>query len=304
MNASSPSNPSYSVQSATSIGLLAILFWSASVGLIRTIAEALGPTGGAAVIFTTSGLLVCLVRGLPRLSTFNPIYLFVGGLLFVAYEVCLSLSIGFAHNRSQAMELGMINYLWPCLTILLAVLCGQQKGSLMLIPGAALSFLGIVWVMKGSGDWSPKLFASNLQDNATAYGLAFAAAFLWAMYSVLTRRFGGGKSGVAWFLLATAAVLWTKYALGDEPPIAITLESGVQVLVLSMLTATGYSCWNFGVQHGRIAVLAAASYFTPVLSVLLASLWLRTQPSVAFWQGVVMVTAGSLVCWRATRLPR
>jgi drug/metabolite transporter (DMT)-like permease len=47
--------------------------------------------------------------------------------------------------------------------------------------------------------------------------------------------------------------------------------------------------------------MAAASYFTPVFSALLASAWLQVQPGWGFWQGVVLVTAGSLVCWGATR---
>jgi len=47
--------------------------------------------------------------------------------------------------------------------------------------------------------------------------------------------------------------------------------------------------------------MAAASYFTPVFSALLASAWLQVQPGWGFWQGVVLVTVGSLVCWGATR---
>ncbi|MCJ9709614.1 EamA family transporter, partial [Bordetella hinzii] len=84
---------------ATAIGLLAIVCWSAAVGLIRSIAEALGPAGGAACLFTASALLVCLVRGLPALSRFHPVYLYGCGALFAAYEICLALAIGLAHTR-------------------------------------------------------------------------------------------------------------------------------------------------------------------------------------------------------------
>ena len=75
----------------------------------------------------------------------------------------------------------------------------------------------------------------------------------------------------------------------------------LQVLVVGALTALGYSCWEHGIQHGQLAVLAAASYFTPVFSALLASLWLQITPGWPFWQGVLLVTLGSLVCWGATR---
>ncbi len=45
---------------ATLVGLAAIVLWSTMVGLIRGVSEGLGPVGGAAAIYTLSGLL-CLV---------------------------------------------------------------------------------------------------------------------------------------------------------------------------------------------------------------------------------------------------
>ena len=74
-----------------------------------------------------------------------------------------------------------------------------------------------------------------------------------------------------------------------------------QVLAVGGCTALAYSCWEHGIQRGNLAVLAAGSYFTPVLSALWASVWLAVRPGLPFWQGVVLVTLGSLVCWGATR---
>ncbi|HEY4665087.1 MAG TPA: EamA family transporter, partial [Comamonas sp.] len=74
-----------------------------------------------------------------------------------------------------------------------------------------------------------------------------------------------------------------------------------QVLSVGALTALGYGCWEHGIQRGNLAVLAAGSYFTPVLSALWASVWLAVQPGLPFWQGAVLITGGSLVCWWATR---
>src|SRR5690606_39491761 len=68
-----------------------------------------------------------------------PIYLVLGSLLFVAYELCLSLSLGFAHNRAQAIEISIINYLWPCFTIILAIIMNGQPARWPIIPGIALA---------------------------------------------------------------------------------------------------------------------------------------------------------------------
>ena len=47
-------------------------------------------------------------------------------------------------------------------------------------------------------------------------------------------------------------------------------------------------------------MLAIASYFTPVLSCLFASLLIGAELTLPFWQGVAMVVCGSIICWHAT----
>ncbi|MDI8978044.1 hypothetical protein MJN47_30105, partial [Salmonella enterica subsp. enterica serovar Lubbock] len=42
------------------------------------------------------------------------------------HEICLALSLGYAATRHQAIEVGMVNYLWPSLTILFAILFNGQ----------------------------------------------------------------------------------------------------------------------------------------------------------------------------------
>lgn len=288
-------------QRATLAGLLAILLWSTSVGLLRSLTEALGPIGGAAMIYSTCTLCLVLFSGVPTLRGFSKGYLFGGGLVFVCYEIFLSLSIGFADNRVQAMEMGMINYLWPSLTLLLAVFFNQQKSSIGLWVGVALALVGIVWMMKGESQWSPLVMWHNILTNPLAYSLAFAAAISWALYCNITKRLGQGKSGNTLFFFVVSIVLWIKYAFSATPPMAFSLTTGLELLFMGASTAVAYSAWNTGIQRGNMTLLATASYFTPVLSTLLAALWLRTVPDVAFWQGVVMITLGSLVCWWATR---
>ncbi|MEI7207214.1 aromatic amino acid DMT transporter YddG [Pectobacterium carotovorum] len=288
-------------QRATLTGLLAIVLWSTSVGLIRSLTEALGPIGGAAMIYSTSTLCLLAFYGFPRIKTLPRIYLFAGGAMFVCYEIFLSLSIGLADSRMQAIEIGMINYLWPSLTILFSLFINQQKSRFLLWPGLALALGGIVWIMKGESDWTPELLWNNVLANPLAYSLAFSAALTWALYCNITKRYGQGKSGVSLFFLITALILWTQYSFSGESAISLTLPSSLQLLFMGASTALAYSAWNAGIQHGNLTLLATASYFTPVLSTLLAALWLNITPAISFWQGVAMVTASSLLCWYATR---
>lgn len=308
------------VQRATLVGLVAVLCWSCTVALMRSVSEALGALGGAAVLYSVSAALVLAVLGWPRMAQLRQVrkrYLWLGGALFAAYEVCLSVAIGWAQGRQQAMELATINYLWPCLTMVLAVACGLQRARWWLWPGAGLCLWGLVRVLgdgAGAADaadaadaaaqalpWWQGL-AAHVAHNPLAYALALGAAVMWPVYSLLSRVYGGGFNGVGLFMLLTAAVLWGQWLLIEgQPPMRWSWGIAVQALAVGACTALGYACWEHGVQHGNLAVLAAGSYFTPVFSALWSSVWLAVQPGWAFWQGVAAVTVGSLVCWWATR---
>lgn len=296
------------VRRATLVGLVAVLCWSSTIGLMRSVAEALGALGGAAMLYTVSATLVLLVNGVPsraQLRGVSRVYLVVCGLLFALYEICLSVSIGLAHNRPQSLELGMINYLWPCLTIVLAVLCRQQQARWWLWPGALLCLWGLVLVVGEGGEaaavpWWQTMWA-NMTSNPLAYALAFGAALMWPTYSVLARIHGGGFNGVGLFMALTAILLWAQWLVVETPAMQWSWSVAAQVLAIGAFTALGYGCWEHGIQRGNLAVLAAGSYFTPVLSALWGSVWLAIQPGWPFWQGVVLITTGSLVCWWATR---
>lgn len=286
---------------ATVAGLLAILLWSTSVGLLRSISEALGPTGGAALIYTVSAICLVISNRRALSSLVLSWRMLAAGTLFVLYEISLALAVGLASTRAQALEMGMINYLWPGLTLLFALYINQQRAQWFIAPGLLLALGGVIQVMRGDTDWSPAMLLHNLAGNPVAYGLAFGAAIIWALYCNLTRRWSDGQNPVPLFFCTTALVLWVKYLLFPQPPMHINTGTTLELLFMGVSTAVAYSAWNHGLQHGNLTLLATASYFTPVLSAFIASLWLGLTPGWGFWQGVFLVVAGSLLCWLATR---
>ncbi|MPM78293.1 Methyl viologen resistance protein YddG [bioreactor metagenome] len=195
----------------------------------------------------------------------------------------------------------MINYLWPSLTVVLATALGLQRFHVGLVPGVLLAMFGIVLVLQGDGHFSIGGLWANVQSNPLAYGLAFAAALLWPCYSVVARIHGKGGNALSLFLWSVSACLWLHYALSGEPALQPSAAALAQWLALGGLTALGYSCWDHGLRHGNLTVMAVGSYFTPVLSALVGAAWLQVRPSMGFWQGVALVTLGSLICWWSTR---
>ncbi|HAT4515304.1 TPA: drug/metabolite DMT transporter permease [Serratia marcescens] len=286
---------------ATLLGLLAIVLWSSVVGLIRSVSEGLGPIGGAAMIYSVSAVFLLVALGVPKWRSFPRPYLIVGSLLFVSYEICLSLSLGYANTRLQAIEVGMINYLWPCFTVLMALVLNGQRAKWWLLPGLLLSLFGIGWIMSGEGGWSPAQMLANVRSNPLSYALAFSGAVIWALYCNLTKKIAQGSNGVVLFIVLTALALWLKYAFSAESGMRFSLGVTVTLLCAGVAMGAGYAAWNVGILHGNMTLLATVSYFTPVLSAVFAALVLHTSLTVNFWQGVAMVTLGSLICWRATR---
>lgn len=277
------------------------MLWSAIVGLIRSVSELLGPTGGAAMIYSVASVFLLLSVGLTPPRAFPRRYLAWGSVLFVAYELCLALSIGYAHTARQAIEVSMVNYLWPAFTMVAAILFNRQKTNWLIVPGCALSVAGICWVLGGAQGFDAAGMLHNIRDNPLSYGLACAGAVIWAAYCTVTARLAAGKNGVTLFFILVSVTLWIDYFVGGGGHLAFSMEAIVYLALAAAAMGFGYGAWNVGILHGNVTILAGASYFIPVLSAALSSLLLHAPLALAFWQGAAMVCAGAMLCWLATR---
>lgn len=293
-----------SKRNATLIGLIAVLLWSSIVGLIRSVSESLGATGGAAMMYSVASVFLLISIGFPKISEFPKRYLIWGSLLFVSYELCLALSIGYSNTNRQAIEVGMVNYLWPALTMVAAILFNNQKSNWLVIPGFVIAILGICWVLGGEQGLDLASMLENIKDNPLSYGLAFMGALIWATYCTVTARIANGKNGVTLFFMLTALVLWVKYLVIGGAPMVFNFHAIIYLVLAAAAMGFGYAAWNVGILHGNVTILAGASYFIPVFSAALAAIVLQTPLSMSFWQGAAMVCIGSVLCWLATRQKR
>ncbi len=285
----------------TLFGVAAILLWACLMGLTRTIAEQFGPIGGAALIYTVASVFLVLVMGVPKIRSFSPRYLIIGGTLFVSYEICLALALGMANSRHQALEMAVVNYLWPALTVLLAVILSRKPVNWLVYPSILLAFIGVAWTIAGDNGLSFSTIMANVATNPVTYAMAFFGAMIWAVYCNVTKSLADGKNAITVFFIMTAVTLWVKYAVSDEGAIVFSFYSTVNLLITGIVMGCGYALWNVAILRGNMMLLATLSYFTPVISTLLSSVILGVVLGASFWQGVVMVTIGSLICWWVTR---
>lgn len=285
----------------TLYGIVAILLWSCLVALLRDVSELFSPIGGAALMYSISSLFLIMVMGRPKIRGLNKRYIIFGTALFALYEVCLALFVGLANNREQAVEMSVINYLWPTLTILLSIIVNRSKVSLWIYPGMLLAFFGVAWCVSGDSGLSINSITSNFASNSTAYLLALIAPFIWAVYCVITQKFSSGQNVIVLFFIVTSFSLWVLYGLSDEPTMVFSLDGTITLILAGIVVGSGYALWNQAIIGGNLMLLGTLSYFTPVFSAIISALYLSITLSAAFWEGVIMVTVGSLVCYLVTR---
>jgi drug/metabolite transporter (DMT)-like permease len=294
---------------STACGFVAILLWSSAVALVRTVSEALGPLTAAALVYGVSGSLAigrfCCVPGAWRQAQGLPRrYLFGCGALFVLYMPLFYLAIGTAETRQQMLEVSLLNYLWPTLTILFSLVLLGLRARWMLLPGTGLALAGIVLVLTQGAEISWRTFTEHVAGNPVAYGLGAAAGVSWALYSALTRRWADGArgGGVDLFLPASGLVLILLSFFGGEQP-AWSLRAVAEAGLLGIITYVAYGLWDTAMRKGNVILVAAGSYLTPLLSTLISSLYLAVAPTPSLWIGCGLLVAGSFLSWMSVLEP-
>jgi drug/metabolite transporter (DMT)-like permease len=300
-------------------GLVALLLWSATVALARSAAERLGPLGAACAVYLTAGAFLTAIRLAQRRSlrewrTLPRAYLLGCGGLFALYACALFLALGLAADRRQVLEAGLLNYLWPALTLLLSLPILRHRATAGLVPGTLLALGGVSLVLTHGTGVSWAGLVAGVSSNPACHALAAAAAVAWALYSNLARRWGGpnGEDGVRLFafgtglLLGLASLAWP--ASRDEALRAAaggwSAPAALEVAGLGLATALAYAFWDAAVRRGNLILVAAASYMTPLLSTLVSCAYLGVRPGAALWAGCLGIVAGSFLSWRSVRPAR
>ncbi|MBE3113249.1 MAG: aromatic amino acid DMT transporter YddG [Actinobacteria bacterium] len=287
----------------TILGMLAILFWGTTIAFSRSLTEQLGPLTAASWIYMLSGIWGCIYLinkpgGIKKIFQLPILYLIGCGTLFIFYMVCLYLAVGLAFSREQVIEVSIINYLWPGLTLIFSLPILHKKGKIILIPGIVIAFAGFYLATVNSGMFSWEVFKGNFQVSYLPYLLAFMAAITWGLYSNLVRRWAGHTEGgaVPLFLLATGLVLTTiRFMFPEES--YWTPQVIVELLYMSVFpTFLAYTFWDRAMRKGKIILVVSLSYFTPLLSIVISSLYLQVVIKPTLWIACGLVIAGAVIC--------
>lgn len=288
------------VRRATAVGGTAILLWS-TLALLTTLSGDIPPFQLVAMAFALAflvGVLAAAVRGRGVLATLRqpwPVWLLgVGGLFGYHFFYFLAFRLA----PEAAVEVNLLNYLWPLLIVLFSSLlpghrlkAGHMLGGLLGLAGTALLVTG-----RGRG-------LSVEAAYLPGYVSAAACAVVWSAYSVLSRRFGNVPTeAVGGFCLATA-VLAALCHLAFETTVVPGATEWVAVLLMGIgPVGAAFFVWDHGMKRGDIHALGALSYATPLLSTFLLILSGRAAAGWTVWAACALIVGGAILAsWDVLR---
>ncbi|MFT4275613.1 MAG: EamA family transporter [Rhodopseudomonas sp.] len=274
---------------ATLIGLSAILMWSLLA--VMTVATGTIPPFQLAAMTFAIGAVAAAVGWIVRPQAVRALRqpplvwaIGVGGLF--GYHALYFLALRLA----PPAEAGLLNYLWPLLIVLFSSLLPGERLKSHHLVGALLGLAGTVLLFTGNGAAIERAYLPGL-------AAAFVAAFVWASYSVLSRRLSAVPTdAVAGFCFVTAVLAALVHAVIETTIWPDTVLQWLAIIGLGIgPVGAAFYAWDIGMKRGDIRVLGAASYATPLLSTAFLIMAGYARPTTALALAALLIAGGGLL---------
>jgi len=196
--------------------------------------------------------------------------------------------------RAPPAAANLINYTWPLLLVLLSAAMLQMRLTRRHLLGTALALSGCAALLSGG--------AAFPAGAMLGYGLAAASAVVWALYSVLARRFTQVPSGAVVGFCGVTAVL----AAGLHGLTGIWVVPGLLAWIAMIAMGIGpvgiaFALWDIGMKRGDPRLLGTLAFATPVLSTLLLTAAGLAPFTAITVLASVLVAVGGYVAAQGTR---
>ena len=189
-----------------------------------------------------------------------------------------------ALRHAPAVEANLVNYLWPLLIVVLApLLVRGVKWRFVHVAAALVGFLGAGLAIIGGRGVSGGF--------AWGYVAALASAFIWATYSLLTRRVAHfPTAAIGLFGLVSGALALVCHAL-LEPTAQLSPRDWALIAVTGVgPLGAAFLLWDAALKRGDVSAIGVLSYLTPLASTLLLVLTSGRQLT-----GWIVAAAGLIV---------
>ena len=302
-DASSTAHSTPETRLATALAAVPILVWGATLAWVRTLSDEVGAVSGGAWMCIGATIALWLWRTarqgltLPRVSGKT---IALNGSLFAAYLVCFSVAVGTAASRVEAVSVGLVNYLWPSLAMLIAPLFSGARITLLLTTQVAVAIAGTAVAVLARGDIPVSAILQAIAQRPVPYIAALLAALCWALYSN-TASVGvreKDENPVSVYLPMAAAATGLYAYIVEGLPLPQQTSTWISLVTLSVATATAYLCWDFAMRKGNARLVGLGALFTPILSVSIAGIAFGETLGWNVWAGASLIVLAS---WMSRR---
>lgn len=219
-------------------------------------------------LLTGLGLLVGSLVALPlarfRLTRWKvpPVTLAVGVYGLFGFHFLLFMAL----RNAPAVEANLINYLWPLGMVVMAPMF--LRGIALRprhVAAALLGFIGAAVAILGRGGTS--------LDGAGfhwGYVMALASAFVWASYSLLTRRLPVFPTAAVGGFAAASGLLSLLCHWLLEPSVSLSAQDVLWIAVLGLgPLGSAFFLWDAAIKLGDTRRIGLLAFATPILSTVL-----------------------------------
>ena len=173
-----------------------------------------------------------------------------------AYHFLLFIAL----RHAPPVEANLVNYLWPLLIVVLAP---------VVLPGVALRLPHVLAALLGCGGAAIAIAGGRELSGTLAWGYlpALAAAFIWATYSLLTKRVAAFPTTAIGLFGLVSGVLSLLCHVVLEPAASLQARDWALLAVLGLgPLGASFFLWDKALKLGDARHIGILSYITPLAS--------------------------------------
>ena len=173
-----------------------------------------------------------------------------------AYHFLLFIAL----RHAPPVEANLVNYLWPLLIVVLAP---------VVLPGVALRLPHVLAALLGFGGAAIAIAGGRELSGTLAWGYlpALAAAFIWATYSLLTKRVAAFPTTAIGLFGLVSGVLSLLCHVVLEPAASLQARDWALLAVLGLgPLGASFFLWDKALKLGDARHIGILSYITPLAS--------------------------------------
>ena len=206
-----------------------------------------------------------------------------------AYHFLLFIAL----RHAPPVEANLVNYLWPLFIVVLSPL---------VLPGVALRWPHVLAALLGFGGAAIAMAGGRALSGALAWGYlpALAAAFIWATYSLMTKRVTAFPTTAIGLFGLVSGVLSLVCHAALEPAVALQPRDWALLTVLGLgPLGASFFLWDKALKLGDARQIGILSYITPLAS---TALLMMVSGQAFTWSialATVLIIAAAILGMRA-----